>query len=182
MADSRSIPSRSTRRCAVEARKARRGGARVGKKDPVDIARAPGGAADRPHARAERNGWRSARASARSAGPPAHEQSRTGPWPDSSSASAALAGVDGSLLVDLVRVLRELGHDDHLVRAHLDEAAGDEQDLLGAALLDAQLTDPQRTDQPRVMRQDSELTIDPRARSPRRPRRRRRAARATISS
>src|SRR5438876_2473296 len=71
-----------------------------------------------------------------------------------------LAGLDRPLLVDLVGMLGEVGHDDHLVGAHLDEAARDEEDLLGAALLDPQLPGAQRTDQSRVVRQDAQLAID----------------------
>src|SRR5438309_1270216 len=57
----------------------------------------------------------------------------------------ALARFDGPLLVDLLGMLREVGEDDHLVRADLHEASRYEEDLLGAALLDAQLPRAPRT-------------------------------------
>ena len=57
-------------------------------------------------------------------------------------------------------MLCEVGHDDHLVRADFDETARDEEDLLRAALLDAQLADAQSADQPRMVRQDTQLTVD----------------------
>ena len=52
----------------------------------------------------------------------------TGSFACSSSRLGSLAGLGGPRLVDLVGVLGEVGHDDDLVRPHLDEAAADEHD------------------------------------------------------
>ena len=50
------------------------------------------------------------------------------------------------LEVDLAGHVGRLGHDHDLVRPDLQEAAGDGEDLLGAALADAQLADAERAD------------------------------------
>ena len=108
---------------------------------------------------------REARARARSAG---------SSKPSASARSASLAGLLGGLEVDLRRQVGGLGHDHDLVGPDLEEAAGDGEGLLLAALADAQLAHAERRQQRGMVRQDAELALDARADdgSPRRPRRR----------
>src|SRR3974377_2359530 len=53
-------------------------------------------------------------------------------------------GLVGPLEVDLGRHVRELGHDDDLVRADLDEAARDRERLLRATLPEPELARAER--------------------------------------
>src|SRR5699024_2578359 len=68
-------------------------------------------------------------------------------------AASLLRGLE----VDLGRKVRGLGHHDDLVRANLDEASRDGEELLGAALPDPELSEPERREQRGMVRQDAEL-------------------------
>jgi len=76
------------------------------------------------------------------------------------SALGLVAGLLGSLKVDLGGEVSQLGHDHDLVGADLHEATGDGEVLLLGTLADAQLTHPQRGQQRGVVRQHTQLASD----------------------
>src|SRR6266568_2125157 len=61
--------------------------------------------------------------------------------------------------VDLLRVFRCVGQHRHDVITHLEEAAGNEQRLLGITEFDTHFADSQRCEQCRVARQDAEHAL-----------------------
>src|SRR5262249_38159946 len=65
----------------------------------------------------------------------------------------------GALAVDLVRSLRVLGEDDHLVVSDLGEAAGQREMVLGRVLAIYKLADAERGQQGRVAGQDAEVAL-----------------------
>src|SRR5262245_16414676 len=78
------------------------------------------------------------------------------------SGLGALFGPPGSGAVDLVRSLAGVSQDDHLVVAHLGEAAGDRQVVLVAPLAISQLADAERGEERRMAWQHAEVALDPR--------------------
>ena len=103
-----------------------------------------------------------ARAAARSAGS----------WKPARAPLGLATRLLGLLEVDLGGQVGRLGHHHDLVGPDLEEAAGDGERFLVAALADAQLAHAQRGQQRRVVGQDAQLALDARAARPirRRPR------------